>query len=234
MITATLTRPADALRQLSDLELAEAYAAGRVSFADLERECSRRDGAERRAATVRARQDAWFDSAHAQYLEAVSATNGYLLSPAGNAAVDAGKLRGEFDLWRVSASDVERYASEELCEFFYNFPRITRGEYAREIAASKRAELEAWRAERAPVVRPLAAPARPLITIRRLPPIVAAPALELPTVTRIQPARLVTAPMQPGAIARYMAGLQHHAERADSLAARMLAAHRKLTERQAS
>ena len=231
--------PFTSLRRLSDTELASAYHAGVITFADARAEFDRREANERRAATIRARQSAWHDAAHAQYLMACAATNGYLLSRAGQAAHGTPRLRTEFDLWRCSERDAERYASEELREFWYHSPRITPAQYAREIAASKRDEYATARAERAPVpaTADLAADLAANVAARREAVTIARPArprvraassadLAAELAASIA-ARPVTVPA-PGSIARYTQALNSYAAMAESLAARIAASNARL------
>lgn len=144
MTTATLAAPLE-LRTLTLEQLRRAWNAGEVTFDAVEAECNRRDATERRAATIRARQSEWFDSAHAQYIRADIECRGELLSPEGQRAV-----ADPISLWRGSEATAMRYASEELREWWYVNGRVTPAQYARELAASKRDERETYRAERAP------------------------------------------------------------------------------------
>ena len=218
------------LGRLTLAELGDAYNAGRLSFADLARECDRRDRAGRAACARADIAAAWYDAAFAQYLAAEQATCGYLLSRAGEAA----GITDAFALWRGPAHVAERYASEELRLFFETWPRLTIGEYRRQLAAERRGERETYRAERAAEV---SARPREVITLTRPRP-VARPALDIRPPRVAEPARLaipaapVIPPMQPGAVARYAHALTTYAEAADSLAARMLAAHDSIRRRQ--
>ena len=66
MTTATLP----GLRQLTDTELAQSWHAGALDLATLERECARRDRADRARAAARRRTSEWEAAAYAQYEQA--------------------------------------------------------------------------------------------------------------------------------------------------------------------
>lgn len=191
----TVTRPA--LRSLPLDDLAAEYDAGRVTFGELEAECARRDRAPEasppKITPAESERAAWHDAAFSQYMAAEAATNGYLLSRAGLAAVT-----GPFALWRGPEAVAMRYASEELRAFWDDFPRLTVTEYRRGLAASRRDEQAAAEAERG------------------TPP--AAAALDPPP-----PERAVIPPMTPGAIARYTRALSGWADYADAMAIRLAA-----------
>jgi hypothetical protein len=100
------------------------------------RECDRRDRAEharraRRADPVAAE---WRDAARAQYLAAEAACNGYLLNRRG--------LATGIDPWSLWSGPVRRamaLASWELREFWESNPRLTIGEYRKQLADARRA-----------------------------------------------------------------------------------------------
>lgn len=62
-----------------------------------------------------------------QYLAAVEATSGVLVNKAGRSAGVDG-----FDLFRGSTSRAQRYASEELLEFWKQNPRLTLSQFEKQ------------------------------------------------------------------------------------------------------
>jgi hypothetical protein len=200
-----------ALRTLDDDGLAEAYGTGAVTLAELEAEYARRDRAERRPARAPDQSAAaWHDAAFAQYMQAEAATNGYLLSRAGLAAVT-----DPFALWRGPERLAMKYASEELRSFWADNPRVTVTQYREGLAASSRSERDKRAGEEADA-QPMARPVPPLPSV--------------PSVTT--PERPVIPPMTPGAIARYALALTRYADYADTLTARILAARHPDARRQ--
>ena len=107
-------------------------------------ECERRDRADRRR---RVRQQdpiaaEWALAAHAQYLQAVAATNGYLLNSRGRAAgID------EWSLWSGPERRALAFASHELREFWESNSRLTVTEYKRQLADARRVEQDEHDAE---------------------------------------------------------------------------------------
>jgi hypothetical protein len=111
---------------MSDQEIADLYnattdenvrsaAIAELAHRDRKNATSRRDAA--RWAAV---YSEWLDFAHAQYLAADAACNGYLLNRDGLAAgIDP------WSLWSGSARRAERYASDELRNFWDANPRLT-------------------------------------------------------------------------------------------------------------
>jgi hypothetical protein len=193
------------VRQLSADELARLYCAGDLDLPGL----LSIDRADQRAARQHARADAersaWYDAAHAQYLAADAACNGYLLS-------DLGKREGigqEMALWTGGDAWAERRASEELREWWYlNGGRLSLANYRRQQAIAARAYRDERDLERMPA--PSARPA----TVRAPRPVM----------------RPVTAPRPAGSIARYIGALRAartetdlFAARIDALAARLAA-----------
>lgn len=151
-MTAAVAERAD-LRTLSLEDLAGLYdRGGDDTRAAILAEATRRDRADRARDARRAVESAWYDAAFAQYLAAEQATNGYLLSRAGEAA----GITDAFALWRGPERLAMRYGSEELLEFWRTTPRLTVGEYRRQLAAERRAE----RAER-DLASPSTVPAEP-------------------------------------------------------------------------
>ena len=101
-------------------------------------EAARRDQADRLAAArrvlagIRAEAEC---AVHAQFLEASAECRGRLLSREGMAAGIA-----EMALWQLPEDRAQRYASEELRDFWtFIAPRITSGTYVRQRAAESRA-----------------------------------------------------------------------------------------------
>lgn len=117
MSTATLD-----VRAASDDELAALYGGeDETARAAALAEAARRDRADKARQARDAERDGWELAAHAAYLEAVAATNGYLLSRAGIAAgID------EQSLWTGPADRAYRYASEELREHWRRAGRAHR------------------------------------------------------------------------------------------------------------
>lgn len=128
---------------MSDEDLAALHAdADEAAAGAIAAELARRDEKDAKHARDAARWAAvtaeWMDFAHAQYLAAVAATNGYLLSREGIAAgID------EFSLWTGSQADADRYASEELREFWLRSPRLTVSRYREQKRAERRAARDA-------------------------------------------------------------------------------------------
>jgi hypothetical protein len=118
-------------RNHGDEELAALYAdADETAAGEIRAELARRDikdaKHERDAARWAVYVAEWTEYAHAEYLAAVAATNGYLLSGEGKAAgID------EQALWSGPERLALRYASEELREFWAARPRMTVSEYHR-------------------------------------------------------------------------------------------------------
>lgn len=125
-------------RDMSDEDLAALYAeADEATRAAVVAEMTRRDAKDAAHARDAARWAVyvaeWTEYAHAEYLAAVAATNGYLLSAEGKAAgID------EQSLWTGSARQAERYASEELLEYWARRPRMTVSQYHRAKRAERR------------------------------------------------------------------------------------------------
>lgn len=92
--------------------------------------------------------------ARSQHDDAEAATNGYMLSAAGEKAYRAGKLRSTEDLWRMNDARARHYASEELIAHWEGrngaTDRLARGENRRLSPAEyKRQQAAARREERA-------------------------------------------------------------------------------------
>ena len=148
-MTITDTTPlASGLRDMTDEDLAEMYqAADDLTQAAALREASRRDREDRLAKT-RARlaeiHAEGYDAAYAQYLKASEYTRGVLLSGLGKKHVT-----DEMSLWTGSKATAERYASEELRDFWmFIEPRISPGRYARQRGTQARIDREQARDER--------------------------------------------------------------------------------------
>jgi Protein of unknown function (DUF3631) len=85
-----------------------------------------------------------YDAAFAQYLKASDYTRGNLLSELGRK-----RLTDEMSLWTGSQETAERYASEELRDFWmFVEPRMSPGRYARQRGTQARIEREEARDER--------------------------------------------------------------------------------------
>lgn len=118
-------------RNHSDEELAALYAdADETAAAGIVAEMKRRDAQDtahqRDAARWAVYVAEWTEYAHAEYLAAVAATNGYLLSAEGIAAG-----ADEQNLWSGPERLALRHASEELREFWAARPRMTVSQYHR-------------------------------------------------------------------------------------------------------
>ena len=195
MTTATLPR----LRELDDYQLSQAWHAGALDWVTVERECNRRDRADRSAAKRQAERSAWYDAAHAQYLAADAQCCGNLLSDLGRRE-DIGQA---MTLWTGSDAWADARASEELREFWYqNGGRLSLANYRRQQATQARA----YRSE------------------RDLDSMGAAPAPKRREVRTVRP---VATPRPAGSIARMITALGALERQADRTAARIdaLAAH---------
>jgi hypothetical protein len=117
------------IRNLTDADLAALYATANEELQEaLLDEAARRDRKARQHAREAARwariREEWELFAHAQYLAADAETRGNLLSRAG---IEAGIT--EWSLWSGSWRSVEKYASEELRNFWDANPRMTVNAY---------------------------------------------------------------------------------------------------------
>jgi hypothetical protein len=126
-MTAELTAAAPDVAYMPDGELLSMYANGTdTDRSAILRECRRQDNRRRGRERWRAVDAEWRDGAYSQYLAAESATNGYLLSRAGDAAgIDPWPA-----LWTGPESRAMKYASEELRNFWLASPRTTVSQYA--------------------------------------------------------------------------------------------------------
>src|SRR5580704_16617138 len=110
-------------------------------------EMDRRDRASRMTAARRTQDGILaegYDAAFAQYLKASDYTRGNLLSELGRK-----RLTDEMSLWTGSQETAERYASEELRDFWmFVEPRMSPGRYARQRGTQARIEREEARDER--------------------------------------------------------------------------------------
>jgi len=117
-------------------QLAEAFATADDELTGaLAAECKRRDRSDRARQARRSDPAAaeWRDMAHAQFVAAEAATNGYMLNRRGVAhAIDP------WSLWSGPATRAMAYASWELQEFWSANPRLTVSEYRRQLAAGER------------------------------------------------------------------------------------------------
>lgn len=146
--------PADVERVMGEIDRrdrvrheAEAAAAAEAKSAARKAEQAGRARTRRRDAAA-----SYDDLARRQHDEAEAATNGYMLSKAGDKAYAAGKLRSTEDLWRMSEDRAHHYASEELIAHWHGRNgasdglqrgenrRISPAEYKRQQAADRRAE----------------------------------------------------------------------------------------------
>lgn len=133
-----MTAVLEDLRAVDDTGLLDAYraaddAAARAVLAEARRRDvrDRLDRGRRVLAAIRHEAEC---AVHAQYLAASEETRGRLLSREGMAAGIA-----ERDLWRMPASQVARFGSEELTDYFtFIQPRITVAAYIRQHAAENR------------------------------------------------------------------------------------------------
>lgn len=113
------------LRNLSDEELAAIYHhGGEQAEKAVIRELRRRETSERDRDRWAAVYQEWHDFAHAQYLAAEAECRGHLLSREG---IEAGI--SPWSLWSGSARRAERYASEELRNFWQANARLTVTEF---------------------------------------------------------------------------------------------------------
>lgn len=102
------------------------------------REAGRREQCARERAARHAVNEEWFLWAHAQFLAAEAECRGELLNRTGNAAgIDP------WSLWSGPAGRVEKYASEELRDFWMANPRMTVMQYAAQVREAQRLEREA-------------------------------------------------------------------------------------------
>jgi hypothetical protein len=86
-----------------------------------------------RRAARRTAQDEWREMAHAQYLAAEKYTSGFMVSKRGRAAgIDP------WTLWSGTQARADAYASEELKEFWADWPCITITEYQRQERQQRR------------------------------------------------------------------------------------------------
>ncbi len=149
MAVTTLTPEAD-LEGLDDADLpamlAAAFADGDEALqAALEAECHRRDRADKMAAArARAKRKyellrmEWHDAAVAQFQAAEAYCGGStMLSRAG----EAEGIKEPLTLWAGSEKDAQKWASEELRNFWLETPRLTFYTWLRQRAREKRAEL---------------------------------------------------------------------------------------------
>ena len=124
------------IRAMSDEELRAAWAADEDASALAE--ARRRDALDKRLRASAAIRDEWEEAAYAQYLLADAECRGNLFSAAGKTAGGA----DEFSLWRHSAADAKRFASEELNEWWLHTPRLSVQAYMRQRARAMRAARE--------------------------------------------------------------------------------------------
>ena len=98
-------------------------------------ECNRRDRLDRakRARCADPVAAEWHDFAHAQFVAAEAATNGFMLNRRGLAADIE-----PWSLWSGPATRAMAYASYELAEFWSANARLTVSEYRRQLADSER------------------------------------------------------------------------------------------------
>lgn len=130
------------LRSLTDDQLAEIHRNGdKATQAAALREAARRDRKEAQTAKDKARwavvYQEWYLWAYAQFLAAEDECRGYLLNKGGRSAG-----MDPWGLWTGSAAHAQRYASEELLEFWSAQPRRTVSEFREALRASNRAERE--------------------------------------------------------------------------------------------
>jgi hypothetical protein len=98
----------------------------------------RRERCEAERAARHAVNAEWFLWAHHQFTAAEDECRGYLLNAAGRAAgLDP------WALWSGPAARVEKYASDELRDFWLTRPRVTVMQYAGRVRQEQRLEREA-------------------------------------------------------------------------------------------
>lgn len=116
-------------------ELCEVFAdgeLGELAATELERrEQARRDRGQARRDAVRAE---WHELAYSDYLAAEAECRGELVNRAGVAA----GVRDGFALWSGPRAIAERYATDELLEWWLTHPRVTVGEYSAQRARAAR------------------------------------------------------------------------------------------------
>lgn len=132
----TVTAPD--IRGLADEELLSLFRSDERTAAAVLAEAARRDRADRAASKRGQLRAEWYDAAYAQFLAAEEATRGNLLSRDGIAA----RIADPFSLWSGRADLAERFASPELVEFWETSPRVTVGEYMRQVATAHRTARE--------------------------------------------------------------------------------------------
>lgn len=124
------------MQAMSDEELRELFASdeGAAALA----EAARRDQADKAARSREQIRAEWYDAAYEQYLAADAECRGNLISRDGIAA----GVNEAFSLWSGRADIAERYASEELNDFWRTSPRVTVTRYIDQRAAAMRAARE--------------------------------------------------------------------------------------------
>jgi hypothetical protein len=128
-----------ALKALDDGELEALWAGAEDEAlqALIIREAARRERCAAERAARHAVNEEWFLFAHAQFLAAEAACRGNLLSRAGIAAGT-----DPWSLWSGPLARAERFASEELRDFWLTSARVTVMEYAAQVREAQRIERE--------------------------------------------------------------------------------------------
>lgn len=132
------------LTQLPDVALVECLRAGAVDPAAFGAEVQRRVKAETAERARRVREVAWQEAMQAQFEAAEVYCHGNMLSAAGERA-RVNPYNGEREpiepehLWRVSEREAERWASEELRNYWLDDPRLTYGAWCRQGSAAAEA-----------------------------------------------------------------------------------------------
>jgi hypothetical protein len=121
-MTATMTERPD-LRPMTDDDLAAMFGASEDQDAAILAECERRDQATAAARRRSARQhepvtSEWRDMAYSQYTAAEAAC-------AGNLAVTGAPFADAFTLWSGTQAFADKYATEELRNWWLDNPRMT-------------------------------------------------------------------------------------------------------------
>ena len=123
------------MRDMSEDELLDLYRSGDTAALA---EAKRRDQAAKAARDREQIRAEWYDAAYEQYLAADAECRGNLISREGIAA----GVNEAFSLWSGRTDVAERYASEELNDFWRVSPRVTITRYMEQRAAAMRAARE--------------------------------------------------------------------------------------------
>lgn len=158
--------PAEVERVMGEVDRRDRVRHEREAAAALEAAAAAKKAERSERARSRRRDAAagYDEVARRQHDEAEAATNGYMLSKAGDKAWASGRLKSTEDLWRMSEARAHHYASEELLAHWAGRNgasdglargenrRMTPGDYKRQEAAARRDERQA--AEDAAAIAP--------------------------------------------------------------------------------